>query len=255
MTRACAGLAPFSLAADRYIGPSVVGVHDLAHRDRQAIAGIRHRRQYFALPGVGERVQAGKRPGVVEVGIHVGVEYYFDGLLPGLCIRLASGDKKSEPCEEEDDHGEIENRRLLGRAFELAPDEDAPKSRDESRPLPERVGDCRACRSSSDERKERARRPYRTAQYADKMDWDAAFEPVGSLDGIARDRLFHHDRVEHEVRRQHAEREDEERRIGRHAPGRRRGICEVHVDDAVDERREPAHEKAGADGKPETLLD
>ena len=78
------------------------------------------------------------------------------------------------------------------------------------------------------------------------MEGQRAPEPVRPLHGLARHGLLHRERVEDEVRGENAAREDEEARVGRHHPEGRRGgaLHERHVDDTIDERREPAHQKA-----------
>ena len=82
----------------------------------------------------------------------------------------------------------------------------------------------------------------------------AALEVVAVGDGLPVEGAFHHPRIEDEVARQHAQREDEDRRIGRqHARRRILEMIQIHRsrDEAVEER----HQHAGHDRQRDALAE
>lgn len=162
-------------------------------------------------------------------------------------------DEEREASDEEDEHREVQDRRLLRRTRELLPDENTPERGDERSALSKRISDRGTRGARRDEREERAEPPDRTAENANEMNREATLEERRKRDGFAGNRLLHRDSVPEEVRDEHAEREDEERRVSRHLAGRGHRLGEVVVHHLVDERREPHHQQSRDDREDESL--
>ena len=90
-------------------------------------------------------------------------------------------------------------------------------------------------------------------QHAHKVDREPALEIFFLRNRRAAHRMPHRNRVEHEVGRENAERENEERGVWRHHAGLRRGGREVQVHGAGDEAIEKRHQHAAHDRKDDTL--
>ena len=70
-------LAAASGATYGNIGTAIIRINDFAHRDAHAARRVGDGGKYLAFACIGKRVQAGKRTGVVKVGVHVRVEDDF----------------------------------------------------------------------------------------------------------------------------------------------------------------------------------
>ena len=114
--------------------------------------------------------------------------------------------------------------------------------------LSERVGDGGPGLAGGDVAEGRSETPDGAAQHAHKVRGQRAAEVLAVADGRSDEGTAHGVGVEGEVAQQHADREDEDRRIGRQHAGRRgREVVEVHRrrDEPVEER----HQHARHDGQ------
>ena len=132
----------------------------------------------------------------------------------------------------------------FGCSLEFFPDQYSPKCRNECRPLSQAVGDCRPGFARGDHAERFSQAPDHTAQHADHVGFETAFEIVGDPHGFTVHRTFHRDGVEQEIADENSDGEDEYGRIGCHFAGCGGGkIVQIHG--SGHEPVEECHDDAG----------
>lgn len=135
------------------------------------------------------------------------------------CI-LSDGDQGEglHPCQDDESQTEQEEEEheaeqaVDGRrgTTELLPHKDAPQGSDHRSALTQGVGDGRTCLTRSDVAETRTQTPDATAQHTRSVRGDATSEVCAIANRFAHEGETHSQCVEHEVARQHAQREDED---------------------------------------------